>query len=400
EYYYLFDGQGNVVGLEDPGTMVASYDYCPTGNEADLAGGTLLTGYTYSYAKPGGGDGMLVSSVTDSVNLTTTTQQYDAANRLASWVVARNAGSTATPHTYQYTFDGAGNRTSSNADGTLTTLGYNAANEWLTATSGGKTATYTYDANGNELGNDGFGDPNKALAITYNAKNQTATVTDTQQNVIPMAYTGPGQAERVSAGWVASNPATSGGPATYTYGSGLLNATDNTGTAYYTRDPGGTLISQRLPGGVVYHYLLDGQSSVVKLVDPSGTVVATYHYCPTGNAADPATGPAAAGNNYRHFGLFHDVATDTDLLGGLRIDPESGNATQSQFCLILGGAFGFLYPRTSPSSTQQQTQAQPPCPVSAEESQADLRGETVNERGEVGAIHGLVRGPEHNRPIC
>lgn len=43
EYYYLFDGQGNVVGLEDPGTMVASYDFCPTGNEADLAGGTALT---------------------------------------------------------------------------------------------------------------------------------------------------------------------------------------------------------------------------------------------------------------------------------------------------------------------------------------------------------------------
>jgi len=128
-----------------------------------------------------------------------------------------------------------------NANSTLTTLGYNAANEWMTATSGGKTANYSYDANGNELGNDGFGDPSKALAITYNAKNQTASVTDTQQNVIPMTYTGPGQAERVSAAWVASNPDTPGGPATYTYGSGLLHATDNTGTAYYTRDPGGAL---------------------------------------------------------------------------------------------------------------------------------------------------------------
>jgi|GEM_PF-4902958 hypothetical protein len=36
-----------------------------------------------------------------------------------------------------------------NANSTLTTLGYNAANEWMTATSGGKTATYSYDANGN-----------------------------------------------------------------------------------------------------------------------------------------------------------------------------------------------------------------------------------------------------------
>jgi hypothetical protein len=42
EYYYLFDGQGDVVGLEDPGTMQAAYDFCPTGNEADLAS-TVLT---------------------------------------------------------------------------------------------------------------------------------------------------------------------------------------------------------------------------------------------------------------------------------------------------------------------------------------------------------------------
>jgi len=40
EYYYLFDGQGDVVALEDPGQVQGSYDYCPTGNEADLGGGT------------------------------------------------------------------------------------------------------------------------------------------------------------------------------------------------------------------------------------------------------------------------------------------------------------------------------------------------------------------------
>mgnify|MGYP001241983603 CR=1 FL=1 len=40
QYYYLFDGQGDVVALEDPGQVQASYDYCPMGNEADLSGGT------------------------------------------------------------------------------------------------------------------------------------------------------------------------------------------------------------------------------------------------------------------------------------------------------------------------------------------------------------------------
>ena len=41
EYYYLLDGQGNVVALEDPGTVQAAYDYCPTGNNAALPGGQL-----------------------------------------------------------------------------------------------------------------------------------------------------------------------------------------------------------------------------------------------------------------------------------------------------------------------------------------------------------------------
>ena len=31
---------GDVVALEDPGTIQAAYDYCPTGNEADLSGTT------------------------------------------------------------------------------------------------------------------------------------------------------------------------------------------------------------------------------------------------------------------------------------------------------------------------------------------------------------------------
>jgi hypothetical protein len=38
EYYYLFDGQGDVVALEDPGTIQGTFDPCPTGNEAGMFG--------------------------------------------------------------------------------------------------------------------------------------------------------------------------------------------------------------------------------------------------------------------------------------------------------------------------------------------------------------------------
>jgi hypothetical protein len=114
-----------------------------------------------------------------------------------------------------------------------------------------------------------------------------------------------------------------------------------------------------------------------------GTVVATYHSCPTGNP-------------YRHFGLLLDPNTQTYTDGFLRIDPDSGNASQPQFCLLPGFLVGVFCPRTSPATTAQQAQTQPPCAASAEESEADLPGEVVGPHGEEGSIHGLVRRPEHN----
>ena len=271
-----------------------------------------------------------------------------------NWKVAPTPGSSAQSHDYRYQYDGNGNRTSISTDSVVSTLGYNAANEWVTDQAGGKTATYSWDAAGEEVGNDGFGDPSKALAITYNAKHQTATITDTRQHAIPMAYTGPGQAERVSAGWVASNPDTPGGSASYTYGSGLVNQTDSTGTTYYTRDPDGALISQRLASGAVYHYLTDWEGSVVALVDPAGTRQAGYFYCPTGNDAEPPTGPAASGNFWRFLGLFFEPGTKDYLLpDGGRVDSNSGNATEVRFSFVAAASTGDVGGGGTPSLGQQ-----------------------------------------------
>ena len=55
---------------------------------------------------------------------------------------------------------------------------------------------------------------------------------------------------------------------------------------------------------------------------------------------------------------------------GLRIDPESGNASQPQFCLLPGFLSGFLCPRTSPAITQQQAQASQECPSGVARSRA------------------------------
>ena len=36
--YFLFDGEGSVVAIEDPGTVVDSFEYCPTGNDLGTTG--------------------------------------------------------------------------------------------------------------------------------------------------------------------------------------------------------------------------------------------------------------------------------------------------------------------------------------------------------------------------
>ena len=57
------------------------------------------------------------------------------------------------------------------------------------------------------------------LRATYNARNQTASMTDACGNVVPFTYNGPGEGERLSAGWATSGACVPGeyGATTYTW---------------------------------------------------------------------------------------------------------------------------------------------------------------------------------------
>ncbi|MDQ6604139.1 MAG: hypothetical protein M3Z19_15560, partial [Chloroflexota bacterium] len=65
-------------------------------------------------------------------------------------------------------------------------------------------------------------------------------------------------------------------------------------TTYYTRTPGGHLISQRTPTAM-YYYLSDGLGSVVGLVDGGGNLQARYGYDPYGQEVMTSGG----GDRYR-----------------------------------------------------------------------------------------------------
>ena len=131
-----------------------------------LKGTTTVMSFTYTY------NGNLKASATDANN-NPTTYTYDALNRLSEALV-KNSGGTQIGD-YKYAYDAAGNRTSANVNGTITTYSYNAANELTSSLLGSTTTNYSYDGNGNLTSGGG-------LSFTYNAQNQTTAInTDTLQ---------------------------------------------------------------------------------------------------------------------------------------------------------------------------------------------------------------------------
>jgi RHS repeat-associated protein len=122
---------------------------------------------------------------------------------------------------------------------------------------------------------------------------------------------------------------------------GIGSETKSGSTTFYTRTPGGKLISQRLASGTRYFYLFDGQGSVVALVDSAGTIQAQYGYDPYGQTVTK-TGSAADGNPFRYTGAYLD-STGYYKLGARYYDPARGRWLQLD---PLGG--GYIYASDDP----------------------------------------------------
>ena len=217
-------------------------------------GGTTLTSFSYSYTN-GSNDSGLRQSRTDTAG-NVTGYSYDVVNRLLE---ASTTGSGASD--FKYSYDGHGNILSKTINGAATAYSYNGADQ-LTAITGG--ATYNYDGNGNETGN------SAGLALAYNDRNQTSSVTPVGGSASAQTFTGASQAQRLTAG------STSFGYSAL----GMYQQQDATGTTYFTRDNNGGLIGERTPGGAHYYYLFDGLGSVVGVTDSSGSLANTYAYEP------------------------------------------------------------------------------------------------------------------------
>ena len=123
---------------------------------------------------------------------------------------------------------------------------------------------------------------------------------------------------------------------------GLSGQTTSGVATYWTRTPGGRLVSQRNADGTRWYSLFDGLGSVVGMVDVGGTVVARYAYDPYGQTV-VQTGPAAEGNPWRYTGGYWDAGVGLYKLGARYYDPARGRFTQPD---PLGG--GYVYASDNP----------------------------------------------------
>jgi len=215
--------------------------------------------------------------------------------------------------TWSFGYDPAGNLTSKQLNANpQTTFTYNAANE-LTGASGGMSATYTYNGNGDRTSATVAG---QIQQINLNVAGQITSITPSGQSAIPYAYTGTGEQQRVGAG-----------STTYQYdGAGLSRQTDSNGDTTFTALPDGTLLSENIPSGTYagsYYYLTDGAGSVAAVTDSTGAVKDSYSYDPLGNATASGSVP----NPFTFQGGMYDSQTGYYYTGSGYYDP----ATEQSF---------------------------------------------------------------------
>ena len=274
-----------------------------------VKGASTLMNFAYAYR------GNLKSSATD-LGGNVTTYSYDALNRLTDALTKTSGGVQSSD--YGYTYDGAGNRLTSTANGVGTTYSYNFDNELIKSTVGNVITTYSYDGNGNLTG-----DANRSYTIDQ--KNQTTKIdTSSPTTHNSYSYSGATQTDRVQVNGIAD------------VFSALGLSIEGKGSAtpvYYTRTNAGGLLDERTTTGA-YYSLMDDLGSVANVVDSTGAVKNSYRYDPFGNS----TGKTEVVSNPWQFASgYLDANTGLYKFGERYYDPALGRWTQKD---PVGGSIG------------------------------------------------------------
>ncbi len=316
---YAYDAVGGLLELTDgSGDLIVKYTYDPAGNliRADMGNGTYTT-YSYDAASElidlvnHAPDSSINSSfaytyndmglqATETTLDGTWTYSYDATGQLTLAVFA-SANPAVANQDLAYTYDAAGNRTSTVINGVTTTYTTNNRNEYTavggttytydadgnmtSATDAAGTTTYTYDANNRLVGESG---PGGTWSYQYDALGYR--VASTANGVTTESLLDPAGLGNVVGTYTGSGQLI----ANYVYGLGLT--------------------SQVTAGGSTYDYEFDATGSTVGLTGNSGAGMKTYSYLPFGQLL---TGTGSIPNPFQFDGQ-QGVSTDGNGLTFMR----------------------------------------------------------------------------------
>ncbi|HEY2674376.1 MAG TPA: RHS repeat-associated core domain-containing protein, partial [Rugosimonospora sp.] len=311
-----FAGDGKLTGRQYGSLVARDYTYeSNTGRlssiQTQVSGATVQNdGYAYDSVNN-------VSSITDHVAGQSQCFGYDGRERLtAAYTDTTDCGHPAdgngpAPYNLTYSYDGAGNITSTSQNGVTTSYTYPTQGSGSVrphAVSAIGTNTYGYDANGDLTTRTVAG---ASTTLTWNVQDQVATST-TGDKTTSYIYDGAG--DRL----LRRDP----GSTTLFLDNTELTSTGGAtpvATRYYTTGTDGATVAERTPTALTW-LAADGQGSEQLAIGSTGTV-SRQLYLPYG--APRGTASQIPGDR-GFLGRVQDASTGLDLLDSRYYDPSIG----------------------------------------------------------------------------
>ena len=246
---------------------------------------------------------------------------YDGNGRIVS--IADSGNTSSVRATYGY--DEQGQLTSAAVGGTRYAYTYDTAGNLITKTDGGTSHSYTY-------GNGAWRDLLTAYdgkSITYSGGNPTkyyngSTFTWTQGRKLAIAKVGNTNISYTyDMAGVRSSKTVGSTKYDFTTLSGLVTRQTGGGkTIDFVYDENNQLLAMKY-NNTLYYYVLNAQGDVVRIVNSSRSVVASYTYDPWGKIIS-SSGTLADINPLRYRGYYYDSETGFYYLQSRYYDPEIG----------------------------------------------------------------------------
>ena len=307
-------------------SIPVTYTYQGANQLRSKAIGSVMTkAYNYCYNEDGG----YRASLPDYVNYRDSSSNliygdncyYDSNGRLVK--ILDSGSSTTTRATYGY--DQQGQLTSATVGGTSYTYTYDTAGNIQSKKVGSTTTNYTY-------GNSAWRDLLTAYnggSITYSGGNPTkyydgSTFTWTQGRRLATAKVGSTNISYTyDMAGVRSSKTVGSTKYDFTTLSGLVTRQTGGGkTIDFVYDENNQPLAMKY-NNTLYYYVLNAQGDVVRIVNSSRSVVASYTYDPWGKIIS-SSGTLADINPLRYRGYYYDAETGFYYLQSRYYDPEIG----------------------------------------------------------------------------